>query len=266
MNLVIDASSRQAALLLRSLGDLDREWVLSSLSAAEQATLRGLLQELKDLGIPEDGGSFPAMTSPGGGVGGRNDAAETYGAAASIVRHGTSAPDAGADTLRQSGDAGAPDSRTPRSEAHENIVKLERLTPRELDILAQLLNKESAGLVARLLAMHDWAWRDALLARMSAIQRRRVEDLGALRRKGPARSEESVAPSIGLQGDDDAQSSHALNAAMARTLLEAISEMAVKIPIESVGNGQEARSVHADWRRKARDLVHRVISPRRRLR
>jgi hypothetical protein len=47
---------REAALLVHSLAEPDREWLLSHLGDPERATLRPFVAELADLGIPADRG------------------------------------------------------------------------------------------------------------------------------------------------------------------------------------------------------------------
>jgi len=47
-------SSRQAALLVHALGETDKAWVLAQLPTAQQQHMRSLLDELSELGIPED--------------------------------------------------------------------------------------------------------------------------------------------------------------------------------------------------------------------
>lgn len=47
-------SLRRCALTLHSLGDDDREWVLSRLPAQQGVELRSLLNELRELSIPSD--------------------------------------------------------------------------------------------------------------------------------------------------------------------------------------------------------------------
>ena len=50
----VSAGRRRAALTLHALAASDREWLLEQLPPAERATLRGLLAELQELGIPAD--------------------------------------------------------------------------------------------------------------------------------------------------------------------------------------------------------------------
>lgn len=46
---------RRAALALHALGEDDRAWLLERLPAGQQASLRSLLAELSELGMPRDG-------------------------------------------------------------------------------------------------------------------------------------------------------------------------------------------------------------------
>jgi len=48
------AGQRRAALTLHALAAPDREWLLAQLPTPQGAALRGLLLELRDLGIPAD--------------------------------------------------------------------------------------------------------------------------------------------------------------------------------------------------------------------
>jgi hypothetical protein len=48
------APQRRAALALHAVGEADRDWLLGSLPAGQQAALRLLLDELKSIGIPHD--------------------------------------------------------------------------------------------------------------------------------------------------------------------------------------------------------------------
>ena len=45
---------RRAAMLLHALGDGDRDWLLARLPATQAGELRGLLGELRELGLPAD--------------------------------------------------------------------------------------------------------------------------------------------------------------------------------------------------------------------
>ena len=51
----VSAGRRRAALTLHALAPPDREWLLEQLPAADRSELRGLLSELRELGIPADG-------------------------------------------------------------------------------------------------------------------------------------------------------------------------------------------------------------------
>ena len=50
----VPAGRRRAALTLHALAASDREWLLEQLPAEDRSTLRGLLAELRELGIPAD--------------------------------------------------------------------------------------------------------------------------------------------------------------------------------------------------------------------
>ncbi|WP_005034705.1 hypothetical protein [Holophaga foetida] len=49
-------NERKAALLLHSLGEEDRAWLLGQVDTTERHSLERMLQELQELGIPEDPG------------------------------------------------------------------------------------------------------------------------------------------------------------------------------------------------------------------
>jgi hypothetical protein len=52
----LSAGRRRAALTLHALAAPDRDWLLQQLPAPDRAALRGLLTELRELGIPADAG------------------------------------------------------------------------------------------------------------------------------------------------------------------------------------------------------------------
>lgn len=54
MNVEVSAGRRRAALTLHALSIQDREWLLEQLPAADRSSLRGLLAELRELGIPAE--------------------------------------------------------------------------------------------------------------------------------------------------------------------------------------------------------------------
>lgn len=68
MNLASDvpAGRRRAALTLHALAAADREWLLEQLPHQDRLALRGLLAELRELGIPADGDVIRAALAEAG--------------------------------------------------------------------------------------------------------------------------------------------------------------------------------------------------------
>lgn len=179
MTLPMVAPSRQAALLLRSLGDADQRWVLSALPTHQQVELRNLLQELQDLGIPQDRQMVSSLLSNTTQVG------------------------------------------SQLSSPSKALLTLEQLQPREIRALALLFNSESAGLVAKVLDLQEWTWRDALLQQLNAGQQTRVRArLAALRRERT----HSSAPNEVHIAQGGSKASLAFEQAVRRLLTTAITE------------------------------------------
>jgi hypothetical protein len=142
--------ARRAALLLHALPAADREWLLAELPDGARATLRGLVAELEELGIPSDHALVQEVV----------DGSRATGGAA------TSAPPAA---------PARPDGR------------LDALCAAAPTLVSHALRDEPAGLVATLLRVHDFPWREAVLARLDPVRRRDVEErLGAERAAAPA--------------------------------------------------------------------------------
>ena len=62
----------------------------------------------------------------------------------------------------------------------ENIAPpgtLQRLQKASAEQMLACLQDEPASLIARLMALHDWPWREAMLTQMSALARQRVRTL-----------------------------------------------------------------------------------------
>lgn len=128
---------RQAALLLHGLGEIDRAWLLERLSEAERSAMVGLLSELGSLGIPSD----------------RAFVEEVVAAAASRA--------AATDVDRGAGDAPEP-----------RVASLARASP---EAIANVLRDEPPGLVACVLRLHPWPWKEAVLGRLGPVAAGRIE-------------------------------------------------------------------------------------------
>ncbi|MGJ7502496.1 hypothetical protein ACSFBF_19210 [Variovorax sp. ZT5P49] len=132
---------RHAALLLHAMAPADRSWMLDALPQQERAELAPLLEELEALGIERDPALIDAATS------GDELAAPAY----EIV------------------------VGTPRPAATSDEAMLHALDVEQVPTLADIFRTEPAGLVAELLSLADWPWREALLQAMEPVQRRKIE-------------------------------------------------------------------------------------------
>ncbi|HEY8880048.1 MAG TPA: hypothetical protein VIN03_20930 [Roseateles sp.] len=79
----VSAGRRRAALTLHALAAPDREWLLEQLPPTERASLRGLLVELRELGIPADAEVIRSALAE---VAPRVDAAEAQALAVVLTR------------------------------------------------------------------------------------------------------------------------------------------------------------------------------------
>lgn len=136
---------RQAALLLHGLGETDRAWLLERLSEAERSTMVGLLSELASLGIPSD----------------RAFVEEVVAAAASRAEP--------ADAVQGAGD-----------EPGRRVASLARASP---EAIAKVLRDEPPGLVACVLRLHPWPWREAVLGHLGPVAAARIEQ--SMRERSP---------------------------------------------------------------------------------
>ena len=215
-----DAPSRQAALLLHALGSADREWVLNSLPALQRDELRGLLQELQDLGIPADRHFLDQLA--------------LQAVAANSTRDGNHAAQKGEASL---GGMGC---------SFDNFVNsMESLQPRQIEKLADLLGREPAGLVARLLNMKDWSWHEALLSRLDLNQRSQIrETLSGLRSR---ESNVSTGPVQGV-GASSVRSPSALERALAAVLIGTFEPSAGRTdPVQPEGRSGLRASASELW-------------------
>jgi len=136
--------ARHAALLLHAMAAADRDWMLDALPQQERAELIPLLAELEALGIERDPTLIDAVTSDEGLAATPTQAAEGV-------------------------------SGGERPTAVSDEAMLWSLDPQEVSALAELLRIEPAGLVAEFLAVANWPWRDALLANLEPVQRRKID-------------------------------------------------------------------------------------------
>lgn len=131
---------RRAALLLHAMAPADRDWVLGQLPASGRETLRALLRELVELGIPRDATLLGQVVS-----------------APATVREPTLNVEVLADARAGASPAEAIAAADP---AH----------------LATVLRSEPVALVALLLSLRDWAWRDAFLRQIGPVMARQVAE------------------------------------------------------------------------------------------
>ena len=148
--------ARRAALTLHALGAADRAWLLAQLPPVQREQLQAMLRELEALGIPASG----------------NLLQDLLGAADAGVR-----PEAGASQA-----ARAETSQLGSSTGfQQQQAALGRL---DAALVARILQSEPAGLIAQLLHIHAWPWRQAVLEQLGLVKRRRVEEfLDGLRRQ-----------------------------------------------------------------------------------
>jgi hypothetical protein len=114
---------KQAALLVHALAAPDREWVLSHLPPPQRKRLAGLLQELRQLGIPRDPALLPSL----------RDALPP-----------PAVPDLSA-TVRDAGGVDEPGDAA-------------WLAQQPVGRVASVLRDEPPAFVAKLLACRDWPW------------------------------------------------------------------------------------------------------------
>lgn len=133
---------RRAALLLHAMGQADRDWVLGQLPASGRERLRDLLRELAELGIPRDATLLSQVVS-----------------APAAVRE----PSLDVEALPAATPSGTIAAADP---AH----------------LAAVLRGEPVELVALLLSLREWAWRDAFLRQIGPVMARQVAERQAVAR------------------------------------------------------------------------------------
>jgi hypothetical protein len=135
-------ATRRSALVLHALCGSDQEWILQRLPAPKQETLRGLLRELAELGIPSD----PELLKP----------LQAMAPASERTSN--------AITGREIGQVRA------------LCAKVARFGP---ELVALILSDEPAPLIAAFVQMYDWPWRDAFIQQMGPLRRKQVLELMA---------------------------------------------------------------------------------------
>jgi hypothetical protein len=137
-----ESGLRQSALLLHAMPLDDRQWLLENLPAQDRSAITPLLDELASLGIPE---------SP------------------ELLQHALAQDTAGAWEVV---DASPTDPSSPVLQALNEILPIEGAPA--WSRLCVILKEEPAGLVARLLQMHDWSWRAQALRALGPRKRAQV--------------------------------------------------------------------------------------------
>jgi hypothetical protein len=145
---------RRSAVALHGLNVHDRQWMLAQLPTADQQILQQYLNELDALGFE-------------------------YGPDLTQELNDTSQQQAEAMPLNSTNSANLANSAPPwqTMQAVRPLSALEQVQQASAQQIHACLAEEPASVVARLLAQHEWAWQDALLAQMSALARQRVRSL-----------------------------------------------------------------------------------------
>lgn len=161
--------ARRAALTLHALGAADRTWLLAQLPPLQRERLQAMLGELEALGIPAS----------------RNLLKDLLGAADTPPRPGADvSPAASIEASPPLGGAGF----------HQQQAVLSRMDP---TVVARVLQTEPAGLIAQLLNIQAWPWRQAVLEQLGLVKRRRVEEfLDGLHRQVRPKAPEALHRSL----------------------------------------------------------------------
>lgn len=162
---------RRTALLLHAMSAADRDWMLAKLGGEMRATLKTMLDELLALGIPADRALL-------------NRAAE--GVVPTALARMPS--DTSLNIELNSG------ADMPQAYALDSAIA--NLADVEPAALAKILSDEPAELIARLLACHDWKWRDSLLEKLGSGRRLQVERLAHSFSACPPRLREVLLQSV----------------------------------------------------------------------
>lgn len=211
----LEAGLRQSALLLHAMQHGDRQWVLERLPADERNQVAPLLEELEALGIPRN-----------------RDLLQTAITQSAAPVESTAPSD------------------SPESEAAFMLRSLDSIPPHERapawTRLCAVLKEEPAGLIAQMLQLHDWSWKESALKAITPRKRARVLDLtGQLAQQ--------------RQGASDVPHAVDLQAALLGALFERVLQ-ADPAPAESVAHhgAQPVASRrtwwHKPWRAASRAL------------
>lgn len=143
---------RRAALMLHAMTPADCEWMLRQLPVASGERLRQLLGELADLGIPRD---------------------------ATLLKQLRAAPAAVREPVLE---VESPPAKPAFASTADAIAAADPAH------LATVLREEPAELVAMLLSLRDWPWREALLRQIGPLKARHImaQYAGATTRHGSA--------------------------------------------------------------------------------
>jgi hypothetical protein len=135
---------RQAALLLHAMPMSDRAWLLEQLPREQRLQLTPLVEELQELGIPQD----------------RVLVEQTLAA----QEHGQSDMD------------GPPVDARVKAPLPDSQRLLAQLDSAGCSELADVLRDEPPMLIARLLLLGPWPWEHELLGHFGVIKRRQIEE------------------------------------------------------------------------------------------
>lgn len=138
------AGLRHAALALHAMGRADRDWMLSQLGPDERVALRALLDELMQLGVPQDGRLLEA------------------------ARSGLSASPA----PRHDGPAGNA-SALAEMDREALIARVAALTPERV---VAVLREEPVVFASHLMRIHPWPWKAAAMSGLGHAHARRIGD------------------------------------------------------------------------------------------
>jgi hypothetical protein len=119
---------RQSALLLHSIGEVDRQWILTQLAQEQRVQLSDHLTELSQMGMPVDRSLVEGLLSSSG---------------------------------RRS---------TEQIKNHGHALRIAHA-----DVVLHLLHQEPTWLVATLLSIEAWPWRETICMGLDASKRERVK-------------------------------------------------------------------------------------------
>jgi hypothetical protein len=144
---------RRAALVLHTLQESDRDWLLTQFDADEKRLLLELLSELNSLGIPADKALLEQTIAD---VSQRSSTFDSGKEPFSAID---------ADTL----------------EGAEERRKRDVLDDVHPGKMAHMLKDEPIELVARFMAFHTWSWRETTLELLGPLKRSQLQRLAYMR-------------------------------------------------------------------------------------